>query len=70
MYIQQGLTYAWKRTRTSTELPPLVPETSVSTNFTIQARIDEKQDTLSGGFCQYPLFERQYYFRAAEPTAV
>lgn len=29
--------FAWKRTRTSTGLPPLVPETSVSTNSTIQA---------------------------------
>ena len=31
------LSYAWKRTRTSTPLRALVPETNVSTNFTIQA---------------------------------
>ena len=46
-----GLFYAWKRTRTSTTLRSLVPETSVSTNFTIQAE-DEVENTGRDGFCQ------------------
>ena len=44
--------FARKRTRTSTPLRALVPETSVSTNFTIRAE-DEDESNWRVRFCQY-----------------
>ncbi len=55
----RALSNAWKRTRTSTTLRSLVPETSVSTNFTIQAE-DEVENTGRGGFCQYDSFSVRF----------